>query len=262
MCCGKGFIPISKIDQVCNVLSFHPDMSPIKDVPVRTCATAFDHPDGETIILVFGQALYFGDMMEHSLLSPNQVHSFNHQLCLNLKKFTNGNSEHGTTVEEEDMVLPFNMYSFISYLPIRTPTPDEIHRCRQIILTSEEAWSLYPETFNSSKNSFLPPHHRATCATSIKEHRSSFPAEVLAQRWGTSLNIATRTLKVTTQRGICNILSPLTRRFRMRQSQLQYRHLRTDVYSDILFSDTKSCRGFTCGQIFVTDQDFADVYPM
>jgi hypothetical protein len=106
------------------------------------------------------------------------------------------------------------MYGCISYLPICTPSPDEIQRCRQITLTSEECWSPYSETFYCSENSYLPPHHHTTCATSSKEHRSSVPAKVLAQRWGTSLDIAARTLKVTTQRGIRNILSPLTRRFR------------------------------------------------
>jgi hypothetical protein len=109
MCCGRGFIPISEIDQVCDVVGFHPDMQPIKDVPVRTCATAFDHPDGETFILEFGQALYFGDSMEHSLLSPNQIRSFNHQLCLNPKQFTNGNSTHGITLEGDNTILPVNM---------------------------------------------------------------------------------------------------------------------------------------------------------
>jgi hypothetical protein len=56
MCCGCGFVRIPEIDQVCNVVGFHPDMQPIKDVPVCTCANAFDHPDGETFILEFGLA--------------------------------------------------------------------------------------------------------------------------------------------------------------------------------------------------------------
>jgi hypothetical protein len=262
MCCGKGFIPVSEIDQVCDVLGFYPEIAPIKDVPIHTCATAFDHPDGETVILVFGQALYLGDAMEHSLLSPNQVPSFNHQLCLNLKQFTNGTSVHGILVESEDTVLSFNMYGCISYLPIRTPTPDELQRCCRIILTSEEMWNPYLETFHISENSYLPPHHRTAGATSSKEHRSSIPAETLAQRWGASVDIASRTLKITTQRGIRNILSPLTRCFCTRQTQLWYPHLCTDVYSNTMFSDTKSCRGFTCAQLFVTDQDFADLFPM
>jgi hypothetical protein len=44
--------------------------------------------------------------------------------------------------------------------------------------------------------------------------------------------------------------------------QFKYRHLNTDVYSDTLFSHTNSARGFDCAQLFVTDQEFADVYPM
>jgi hypothetical protein len=71
-----------------------------------------------------------------------------------------------------------------------------------------------------------------------------------------------RCIKVTTQCGIRNLLSPLTRRFRTRQMQLKYQHLNTDVYSDTLFSLAKSARGFECGQLFVTDQEFAEVYPM
>jgi hypothetical protein len=82
-CCGKRFVPISEIDQVCDVAGFHPTMKPIKDVPIRTCACAFDGPNSKTLILVIGQALYCGVEMEHSLLSPNQVRAFSHTLCLN-----------------------------------------------------------------------------------------------------------------------------------------------------------------------------------
>jgi hypothetical protein len=145
---------------------------------------------------------------------------------------------------------------------IKAMKKHEINRCHHITLTSEELWSPYSESFTVSENSYLPPHHRTSNATSSREHRSSVPAEILAPRWGTSLDIATRTLTVTTHHGIQNILSPLTRRFRTRQAQLRYPHLRTDVYSDTLFSDTKLSRGFTCGQLFVTDQDYADVFPM
>jgi hypothetical protein len=65
-----------------------------------------------------------------------------------------------------------------------------------------------------------------------------------------------------TQRGMRNLLSPLSRRFQMRQAHMKYRHLNTDVYSDIFFSQTKSAHGYTCGQLFVTNQEFSDVYPM
>jgi hypothetical protein len=47
---------------------------PISNVLVAKVATAYDHPTtGETFILVFGQALYMGDRMDHTLICPNQV---------------------------------------------------------------------------------------------------------------------------------------------------------------------------------------------
>ena len=49
-------------------------MTPIKNVPIATCATAYDHAGlQETVILVFHETLYFGSAMEHSLLNPNQI---------------------------------------------------------------------------------------------------------------------------------------------------------------------------------------------
>jgi hypothetical protein len=59
-CCGKGFVPIMEVDMVCDVAGFHPTMDKIKDVPIRTCACAYDCATGETLILAFGQALWFG----------------------------------------------------------------------------------------------------------------------------------------------------------------------------------------------------------
>jgi hypothetical protein len=43
---------------------------------------------------------------------------------------------------------------------------------------------------------------------------------------------------------------------------MRYNHLQTDVYSDTLFSETSSARQFTCGQLFVSNPEFADFYPM
>ena len=49
------------------VSGFHSDMEPIRNVPVATVATSYDDPNTqETYILVFYEALFFGDTMEHS----------------------------------------------------------------------------------------------------------------------------------------------------------------------------------------------------
>jgi hypothetical protein len=39
-------------------------------------------------------------------------------------------------------------------------------------------------------------------ATSSKDHRSSVSPDLLARRWGTSLDVAAKTLKVKMQQGI------------------------------------------------------------
>jgi hypothetical protein len=95
-------------------------------------------------------------------------------------------------------------------------------------------------------------------ATSSKTHRSTVDAAELAARWGTSLGTASQTLRTTTQRGYRYLHGNLDRRFRTRQNQLRRNLLRTAVYSDTLFSDTKSVRGYTCAQLFVTAEGFAD----
>jgi hypothetical protein len=57
---------------------------------------------------------------------------------------------------------------------------------------------LYPsiDTFD------LTYQHRHISATSSKDHRSTVSHDVLARRWGTSVNNAGETMKVTTQRGL------------------------------------------------------------
>jgi hypothetical protein len=49
---------------------------------IRRCATAFYQEDGETIILVLRQALWFGDELEKYLACLGRGHSFSHFLTL------------------------------------------------------------------------------------------------------------------------------------------------------------------------------------
>ena len=60
-------------DQTCDVNGFHVDLETILDVPVATCATVWQHQGGRRFLLVFREALYFGDSMDHPLINPNQM---------------------------------------------------------------------------------------------------------------------------------------------------------------------------------------------
>ena len=48
-------------------------MTPVKDVPIVTGASAYTNGDGITYILLIHEALYYGDKLSHSLINPNQI---------------------------------------------------------------------------------------------------------------------------------------------------------------------------------------------
>jgi hypothetical protein len=46
----------------------------MEEIPIVKAAFAYDDPaTGETFVLTFGQALYFGSKINHVLLNPNQI---------------------------------------------------------------------------------------------------------------------------------------------------------------------------------------------
>jgi hypothetical protein len=76
ICCGKNFRLLETTGQLCQVSGFHSSMAAVKDVPVAMCATMHTDGDSGKLILVFHEALYFGGMMDHSLINPNQIRPF------------------------------------------------------------------------------------------------------------------------------------------------------------------------------------------
>jgi 3'-phosphoadenosine 5'-phosphosulfate (PAPS) 3'-phosphatase len=62
-------------EKSCDVYPYANSYEPIKNVLIAKVATAYDHPSGETFIIIFGQALYMGENIDHSLICPNQARS-------------------------------------------------------------------------------------------------------------------------------------------------------------------------------------------
>jgi hypothetical protein len=54
----------------CSVSLFHEEYEAMQDIPIATCATAVDFNDSTTEILIVNEALYFGKLMDHSLINP------------------------------------------------------------------------------------------------------------------------------------------------------------------------------------------------
>ena len=136
------------------VSPFSDSYDPIKNIPVGTCATAYDCPvTGRVFVLLFGQALYFGDKMKASLLCPNQIRATGNRVEDVPCQYDNS-SRHGITFldDESDTTLfvPLKLDGIISYLDTRQPTKAEIDgevTSAFFWATSDEEWDPHSKQF-------------------------------------------------------------------------------------------------------------------
>ena len=105
-CFGKNFRVISFTSEVCSVSPYLSEYDSIADIPICTVATPVDLDSGETIILEFGQGLWFGNRMEHSLVNPNQCRAFGIDIC---DDPTDDNRTFGMELSD-DYVVPFTIH--------------------------------------------------------------------------------------------------------------------------------------------------------
>jgi hypothetical protein len=99
---------IKQSPRVATVSGFHGDLSAVNGVPIANCCTAIDVPDlQETLIVVCNEALYFGEGLEDSRISPNQLRA--HGLIVDTcpKQFSGGKSMQGIYAPDEDIFIPF-----------------------------------------------------------------------------------------------------------------------------------------------------------
>ena len=69
---GSNCILINYTGQVCDVSPYSDEYAPVSDVPIVKAATAWQSPHtGQTYILIFNEALWMGDSLDHSLINPN-----------------------------------------------------------------------------------------------------------------------------------------------------------------------------------------------
>jgi hypothetical protein len=74
---GKNCIILAHTGRECDVSPYADSYDAIKGVPIVTGATAWTcQSTGETMILVFYEALWMGKNMDHLLVNPNQLRHY------------------------------------------------------------------------------------------------------------------------------------------------------------------------------------------
>ena len=108
----------------------------ITDIPICTAATAVDLDTGETIILEFGQGLWFGDRMNHSLINPNQCRVYGLSVCDDpTDKYLNIGMQ-----LPDNYFLPFKMRGTTFYFESRSPTVEELESCQTFEVSDDNNW--------------------------------------------------------------------------------------------------------------------------
>ena len=74
---GKNSIIMGYTGRECEVSPYTDSYESIKKVPIVQGVTGYTSPvTGQQSILIFNEALWLGDQMEHTLVNPNQLRHF------------------------------------------------------------------------------------------------------------------------------------------------------------------------------------------
>ena len=107
---------------------------------------------------------------------------------------------------------------------------------------------------------------RAISALRMSKPRDRVTPEYLSHLWNCGLRTAQQTIEATTCRYYRHIDEKgMTRRFRISRDLFRYKQLSVPVgefYTDALFANVRSARGFTCAQVYGNKFGFLKVNPM
>ena len=298
-CLGKDCLVLYETDKA-EVSGFSTQLGKLKETPVITGVLAYDEPvTGETYLLYFHQALHL-PMMEKSLLNPNQMREagiiVNDVPLKFIKQEQRTSESHSLVVpinddNESTLTIPLELKGVISGFTVRKPSWEEIANvdpANRIEMTNDSPeWAPNDSaeedvderrlrqdvrqdmvrtrgsrSLSNRMAKMVRVNSRTVAETSHKRKGTIDPIG-LASRWGIGLSVAERTFKATTQLGVRDFSQGVgSKRLKHTAYQLKHRRLRADVYTDTLFSDTKSLSQNTCGQIFATEFGWVQFYPL
>ena len=119
---GKNAIVLSFTGKTCQVSPYNDTDKAITNVPMVTGATLWmDLGDSQEYILVFHEALYMGDMLEHSLINPNKLQSFG--VIVQDNPFAN--APLGIEDPSSGITIPLSTLGTVIYADTRSCTDDD-----------------------------------------------------------------------------------------------------------------------------------------
>ena len=138
-CAGINCRPIFFTGQQCEVHGFHDDFTPVSDVPIATVATTWSDPfTGRGYILIIHESLYFGSIMSHSLINPNQLRHYGVPVHDNPYDH-DPQQAMGIEIGDDDL-LPFQSQGSTIFFLSRYPSDEELETYPHVVVTCDTPW--------------------------------------------------------------------------------------------------------------------------
>ncbi len=143
-CVGSNCVAVEYTGKSCNVIGYSRNApnDGLTNVPIVKASTAYDAPTGETYILVFPQAIYMGDLLDYSLLCPNQLRH-NNIIAEDVPRHLAPNPQTAT----HSITILLQLNGVVSYFVTRSPTSQELEDCAWLMMTSDVEWDPHSDSF-------------------------------------------------------------------------------------------------------------------
>ena len=125
---GRNFVLYDTPSRTVNVHAYSEEYKPITDIPIATVATVWiDESNGQPYLLIFHEALFFGDRLSHSLICPNQLRAQGLTVHDTPQQF-DPTSTHSIQVHDPLIIIPLRLKGVVSCFPSITPTDDDLEK--------------------------------------------------------------------------------------------------------------------------------------
>ncbi len=137
-CLGRNIIVLNSTFRTADVYAYDTSIQPLDNVPIVTGATAYDDATTRRMFfLVFHEALYYGERLDHSLINPNQLRAYGVPFWGNPY-----DSDHRLSIKvHSDLTIPLSTYGTKVGFRTCVPTQEELRDCEHIQVTSSQPWN-------------------------------------------------------------------------------------------------------------------------
>ena len=147
-CAGSNWSLLELTGKICEVNPFMESYQPVSDIPVARCCTVWtDQHDSMEYLLVGDQMLWFGTLLPNSLINPNQIRSYGHEV--NDDPF---DLSRAFGINSDNTFIPFDTTGTVIHFESRVPTKWEKTHLPTILITGEQ-WNPSEETLRPKRQS-------------------------------------------------------------------------------------------------------------